>query len=130
MKHYDEDIIYKFVLDILDASESEQIRKHSGNCDLCQMKITEINKRIELIGSYNPKIELKRDKKKSDRKYNSTIAKAAAVTLIGLTIGYSVIDYSFKENIVVVGQSFIPQNSIEDSLKFVDCPNIDINTEY
>lgn len=130
MNHLEEDILYKFVLDILDSTESEQIREHSSNCKLCHTKITEINKRIELLGSYNPEIELKRSAKKSDLKYKWIIAKAAAVTLIGLTIGYYVVDYSVKEKIVVVGQSFIPQNSIKDSVKYVDCPNIDISTEY
>ncbi|MDX1701430.1 MAG: hypothetical protein R3250_12475 [Melioribacteraceae bacterium] len=130
MNHYEEDTLYKFVLDMLDSSHYEDIRSHSAECKECQMKIDEIKSQIELLESFDPEIELDRSKNKKAFSFAWTISKAAALILFGLTIGYSVVNYTMKDKIVVVGQSFIPQDSSKDSLRFVDCPNIDINAEY
>ena len=130
MNHYNEDILYKFVLDILDSADSDKISSHVNECKICDEKISEINKQIKLLGSYNPEIDLNRIKEKSSQKLKRIIPRAAAIILIGLTIGYYIVNYSTEEKIVVVGQSFIPQHSLLDSLKFVECPNIDISTEY
>ena len=130
MSHFNEEILYKFVLDTLDSPKSNEIRNHSSKCELCQQRIEEIRRQIEILESFNPEIEMNRTTDKSSNNMKWIIPKAAAVILIGLIIGYSVSNYTIKEEIVVVGQSFIPHNNLMDSLRFVDCPNIDINTKY
>jgi hypothetical protein len=130
MNHIDDNTLYKFILKILDNNESGNIKGHIDECDHCSNKISLLKKEIDLIRGFNPDIELVPRQSKKIKTFNSVWLKAAAALVIGLTISYAVSNYMTEEHSVVVGQSFIPQNIMMDSLEYAFCPPSDVSVTY
>ena len=57
MKHINEDLLYKYALQLLDYKKEVDIREHLDNCDYCKNEFDNIEKRMNLIGSVDLKIE-------------------------------------------------------------------------
>jgi len=126
MKHIDDDTLYKYTLELFDKTDSKRVCEHLRKCEICKNKLQKIEDEIELISSYNPNVELKMPSLPAKNSIGLVWLKRAAVLIVGIFIGYSSSNLLQKDQILVVGQTFIPQNSLIDSTQFVDCPTIDI----
>jgi len=88
MKHFDEDTILKFVMELLSGEELINVTDHLKGCEICNNKLLSAKKQIELISSYKPEVENDNFpiyKKKNDY---SVWLKRAAILLIGFLLGY------------------------------------------
>jgi hypothetical protein len=126
MKHINEDLLYKYALQLLDYKKEVDIREHLDNCDYCKNEFDNIEKRMNLIGSVDFKIDDSYSPAPQKTFIYSTWIKSAAVLMIGFLLGYSASNIVRNDRVAVVGQTVIPQTTINDTTQFVECPTVDI----
>ena len=125
MEHIDKDKLYKYSLQLLDDSENEVLKAHLDNCEICSEKKDRIAQEINMIGSFDPDLEMQMPILKKKFKRMDWI-KSAAVLLIGFFFGYSVSISFHKDPVLIVGQQLKPISNISDTTLFTICPNVDI----
>lgn len=126
MTHIDEDILLKSSLNLLDESEEVKTKIHLAECTICSEKMIDINTDLDFIGSFNPVTEEQQyPSVRNKRKYPFWI-KNVAVILFVFGLGYSVIQLSIPEEIVVVKQSLETKSPNISKHQFESCPNIDL----
>lgn len=126
MKHFDENTILKFSLEILDDDESQKVRNHLSECEICSVTLNSIEKQNKLITGYNPQIEsvfVPINKLKINR---STWLKRAAILIIGFLLGYTTSFFFQPAKVLVVEQFSISKSPQVNSTVFSVCPNVDI----
>ena len=126
MKHLDDDTIYNLFLELLDDSESAKAKAHIKHCEECANNFQKISNQINFIGSYNPIIENDYNPLKKDTSSHFLWLKRAAIIILGVFLGYSASDFIEDEEIIIVGQRLVPKHSLVDTLKYIECPNVDI----
>ena len=126
MKHFDDDTILKFVLELLDDEESVNITEHLTKCEICTAKLRNLEKQNKLIASYNPTMQ-EREIQKRENKINCSVwLKRAAVLLLGFLLGYSTSIIFQQNQVVISGQQFITKSPTVGISNFTQCPNVDI----
>jgi hypothetical protein len=130
MNHIDENLLYKFALELLDSGENMKLRKHIDNCVECRGKLLEIKDQIAVISDFDPHITPFDNPLIKKSSSSLTWLKRAAVIIIGILISYAAVDIFNTETIVVSGQKFTPKNSSMDSLELVESQNVDLYTEF
>jgi hypothetical protein len=126
MKHFDEDTILKFSLEILDDEEAQKVRNHLSECEICTAVFDDLENQNKLIASYNPKLKnLYVPISKKQNTY-SVWFKRAAILLIGFLLGYYTSTILQPEQITVVEQNLVSKSPQNTSTNFTVCPFIDI----
>lgn len=126
MNHFDDEIILKFVLEILDEEKAVIIENHLVECETCSAKLNDAKKQLQIIGSYNPRIE------KFDYplpKRNDTLyiwVKRAAILIIGFLAGYTTSVLSQPDQITVVAQQLITKTPAVPVSQLISCQKVDI----
>lgn len=126
MRHFNEETIIKYSLEILDDDESKKVREHLNECEVCLATLKSIAKQNKLITGYNPQIEsifIPVSKLKSN---NLTWLKRAAIIIVGFVLGYAVSIIFQPEKVVVVEQFSISKSPYNYSTTFSICPSVDI----
>ncbi|MEN8192049.1 MAG: hypothetical protein ABFS12_04490 [Bacteroidota bacterium] len=126
MNHYDEDIILKFVLEILDEEENALVKKHIEECTICNTKFNKVKSEIDVISSFDPNIEDIDHQIKLKSKHSYVWLKRAAVLIFGFLTGYLTSTFTQPEQVNVVEQKLIPKTLQVSSLEFAVCSNVDI----
>jgi hypothetical protein len=125
MNHYDEEILVKYELELLDEPAQKNIETHLDICNSCSTRYNKIKKEIETIGKFDMDISLEPPIVPISKRKKSFWVKSAAAILLGFSIGYLSQDYFTKDKITVVGQTFVPHNNLTDSLKLFFCESVD-----
>ena len=126
MKHFDENTLLKYQLDLMEEEELADVKNHLAFCETCKSKIDEIRAEIELISSYDPEIEdVYTPVNKKKNSYMVWI-KRAAVLLIGFVTGYSTSVFFQPDQVVVVGQYLNTSKTNITFEEYTVCPSVDI----
>ena len=126
MNHFDDEVILKYSLEILGADESQQVREHLKECEICSSIFNDIERQNNLIASYNPEIEsMVIPINKTQHRYKMWL-KRAAVLIIGFLLGYAASILFQPERVVIVEQLFISKSPQVTPANFSACPQIDI----
>lgn len=125
MKHFDENTILKYLLEVLDENDSQSVKNHLSECDICLSILNDLKKQNELITSYNPKIE--NVYVPINKKNNYPVwLKRAAILIIDFLLGYYTSTLLQPEQITIVEQFSVSKSLQVTSTNFTICPFIDI----
>ena len=105
MIHPDDDLLLKYVLEILNPEEEEVIRNHLASCEICTQKVTKIRSDVVKLREFNPDVEP--EFIPLPAKDRSNWFKVAAILIIGFIAGYFTSNYLHPENVQVVEQLLI-----------------------
>lgn len=105
MIHPDDDLLLKYVLEILDTEEEEVTRNHLASCEICTQKVAKIRSDVVKLREFNP--DVKPEFIPLPAKDKSNWTKAAAILIIGFIAGYTTSNYLQPEPIQVVEQLLI-----------------------
>ncbi len=126
MTHLDEDTIIKFQLEVLDKKDLNKIEDHLRSCEICSSKLNKVKNQINLINSYNPKIEEQPFLIKRNVSTLGFWLKRAAVFLIIFLLGYYIFLTSKPTQVIVSKQQLVSKPPTINLHSFVECRNIDI----
>lgn len=131
MIHFDDDLLMKYALELLDDKEESTIREHFTKCDQCRKQHESIKSHIELIGSIEPDLKpeiIPLPKKKL--KIPGQWIKAAAILIIGFFIGYLTAIFAHPVKVNVVKQNLITKTILYPSESFRTCEKVDLDAKY
>ncbi len=131
MIHYNEDLLMKYALDLLDDNEESTIREHLTMCDQCRKQHESIKSHVELIGSIEPDIKpeiIPLPKKKL--KIMEQWIRVAAILIIGFFIGYLTANFAHPVKVHVVKQNLITKTILYPSESFRTCEKVDLDVKY
>jgi len=131
MIHFNEDLLMKYTLELLDDNEKSTIREHITTCVQCRKRYESIKSDIELIGSIETGVKpeiipFPRKRLKIARQW----IKAAAVLIIGFFIGYLTANFAHPVKVHVVKQNLIPKTILYPSESFRTCEKVDLDVKY
>jgi len=125
MNHLNEDQLLNYVLETLDINDISAIQDHLEYCSECKIQLEKIKKELNVLQSFDPKIEETYFFPRKSNKINYLL-KIAAVLVLGFLSGFLTSDYFNQPHINVRAQTIIPKSPTADSTEFVVCPNVDI----
>jgi len=103
MKHIDEDKLQQYILEILDPDEKSSIELHIAECTECMQNLNKIRQQTEIIGSFEPEIELPIIEMPMQKIINfKHYFKIAAVFAVGFALGAILFGQSKTEYLTVV----------------------------
>ena len=128
MNHYDDDILLKFVLEILDEQETTEVKDHISQCEQCQQRLEDIRKQTELIGNLDldikaPEIPLPTTKRIPMIRF----LRAAAMILIGFSVGFGMAKMSSKEQVNIIPQRFQVTAAPDTFMFYRVCEPVDLH---
>jgi len=126
MNHFDEDILLKYSLDILDENKALSIKNHLAECDACTSQLNEAKKQLQVIGSFDPMIENNNFLVPKRNNALSVWLKRAAVLIIGFIAGYATSVLSQTDQVTVIAQNLITKSPTVSINDFTSCQKVDI----
>ena len=105
MIHADDNLLLKYVLEILNPEEEEVIRNHLASCEICTQKVSKIKSDVLKLKEFNPGVETKFIPLPAKDKSNWL--RAAAILIFGFICGYFTSNYLQPEPVQVVEQLLI-----------------------
>ena len=126
MNHFDEEILLKYSLEILNENKVLLIKNHLIECDACTSKLNEAKKQLQVIGSFDPMIENNNSLVPKRNNALSVWVKRAAVLIIGFIAGYATSVLSQTDQVTVIAQNLITKSPTVSINDFTSCQKVDI----
>lgn len=127
MDHLNDDILLKSALGLLDEAEEKRIEDHVKTCDQCRNQRNSMNHQIEIIGSFEPKLDVQAYPLPRARSIPFLpLLKAAAILIIGFMLGYLTSELSQPRAVSVMEQQLITKAPVTTMATYKTAEQVDI----
>ena len=131
MIHFNEDLLMKYALELLDHKEENKIHEHITTCDECMKRYESIKGDIELIRGIEPAVKPEIFPLPGKKlKFAGQWIKAAAILIIGFFIGFLTANFTHPVRVNVVKQNLITKTILYPIESFSTCEKVDLDVKY
>lgn len=131
MKHYDDDILLKSVLQLLDDGEETEVRGHLSQCQDCSRRLEILKAETGVIGGFVPHVAPNVPPLPQAKRISfAPLLKVAAILVIGFLAGYLTSEWTRPDPVNVVPQNLTTNAQSAPVSDFTTCEQIDIRIGF
>ncbi|MFB0515912.1 MAG: hypothetical protein ACETWG_04830 [Candidatus Neomarinimicrobiota bacterium] len=130
MNHLDNDLLLKYVLQLLDDRDATHVRTHLDACPECSTRLAELEADTRLLGALEPRIEPSFPPLAASKPASvPAVLKLAAAFVCGCLLGFFVSEWRNPGSVQIVEQHLVPQSPPAQISQFYPTEQLELAIE-